>query len=175
MAESDTNRGSITRGRSLAAFRWATLMTASLNRRLLQVAAGLSAIHFLTGGGFYLWRGLAGLSLFTPSPLPIDADPSWANVDYMFRALAGIWFALGVMLAYTIPSIERQSAWFAMIFLAVFAMGFGRLLSLLEFGAVPGNSMGAMIAELVLPPVYVLWQRHVARVCAVGQQAQMAA
>src|SRR5690606_39570696 len=84
-------------------------MTASLNRRLLQVTAGLSAIHFLTGGGCYLWRGVAGLSLFTPAPLPIAADPSWANVDYMFLALAGIWFGLGVMLADVVPSIERRS------------------------------------------------------------------
>lgn len=138
-------------------------MSAALNRRLLQVAASLSAIHFATGGGFYLWRGVSGLSLFTPSPLPVDSDPVWANVDYMFRALAGIWCALGVMLAYVIPSIERHSAWFALIFLAVFAMGVGRLLSLLAFGAVPGNSTAAMVAEFVLPPVYVFWQRRVAK------------
>ena len=58
-------------------------MSANLNRRLLQVAAGLSAIHFLTGGGFYLWRGVAGLSLFTPSPLPIDAaDPKSGTAEF---------------------------------------------------------------------------------------------
>jgi hypothetical protein len=151
-------------------------MSASLSRRLLQVAAGLSAIHFLTGGGFYLWRGVGGLSLFTPSPLPIDAaNPMWANIDYMLRALAGIWFALGVMLAYIIPSIERQSAWFALIFLAVFAMGAGRFLSFLVFGPAPGNSTGAMISEFVLPVVYVVWQRHVARSCATQQRPQVAA
>jgi hypothetical protein len=152
------------------------MINANLNRRLLQVVAGLSAIHFLTGGGFYLLRGVGGLSLFTPSPLPIDAtDPMWANIDYMYRALAGIWCALGVMLAYIIPSIERQSAWFALIFLAVFAMGVGRLLSFLAFGSAPGNSTGAMIAEFVLPPVYVFWQRRVARACAEAQKPRMAA
>jgi hypothetical protein len=98
----------------------------------------------------------------------------WANIDYMYRALAGIWFALGVMLAYIVPSIERQSAWFALIFLAVFAMGAGRLLSFLAFGPAPGNSTGAMIAELVLPPVYVVWQRRVARAYA-AQQPEIAA
>jgi hypothetical protein len=151
-------------------------MSASLNRRLLQVVAGLSAIHFLTAGGFYLWRGVGGLSRFTPAPLPIDTnDPMWANIDYMYRALAGIWFALGVMLAYIVPSIERKSAWFALIFLAVFAMGVGRLLSFLTFGSAPGNSTGAMIAEFVLPPVYVLWQRRVAKACAEAHQSRMAA
>jgi hypothetical protein len=150
----------------------AAIVNASLNRRLLQVAAGLSAIHFLTGGGFYLWQGVGGLSLFTPSPLPIDAaDPMWANIDYMYRALAGIWFALGIMLAYIIPSIERQSAWFTLISLAVFAMGIGRLLSFLAFGPAPGNSTGAMIAEFVLPPVCVFWQRRVAKACAAQRGA----
>ena len=142
-------------------------MRADLNRRCLQVVAGLSAVHFVTGGGFYLWLGVAGLSLFTPSPLPVDAaDPMWANIDYMYRALAGIWLVLGIMLAWIVPTIEKQSAWFALIFLAVFAMGVGRMISLLSFGSTPGNSTGAMIAELVTPPVYVLWQRWVARSCA---------
>jgi hypothetical protein len=151
-------------------------MSAKLERRLLQVAAGLSAIHFLTGGGFYLWRGVAGLSLFRPSPLPVDAsDPMWANIDFMVRALAGIWFALGIMLAYIVPSIERHSAWFALIFLAVFAMGVGRLLSLLAFGPAPGNSMAAMVAEFVLPPVYVFWQRRVAKACAEARPLRRAA
>jgi hypothetical protein len=134
-----------------------------LSRRLLQVACGLSAIHFITGGGFYLWRGVDGLSLFTPLPLPINTgDPMWANIDYMYRAFAGIWTVQGVMLAYIIPAIERQTAWFRLIFLAVFAMGVGRLLSLIAFGPAPGNSQGAMIAELALPVAYVFWQYRVA-------------
>jgi hypothetical protein len=151
------------------------MISAHLNRRLLQIAAGLSAVHFVTGGGFYLWRGVEGLSLFTPAPLPVDAaDPMWANIDYMYRALAGIWLALGVMLAWIIPSIERQSAWFALIFLAVFAMGVGRLISLLDLGPAPGNSIGAMVGELILPAVSIAWQRWVARSCAAARGARVA-
>jgi hypothetical protein len=84
----------------------------------------------------------------------------------MFRALAGIWFVLGLMLAYVIPSIEKRSAWFALICLAIFGMGVGRFLSFVHFSPAPGNSLGAMVAELVLPPILVLWQRSVARASA---------
>jgi hypothetical protein len=137
---------------------------ARLSRRLLQIVAGVSSVQALIGGGLYLSRGVAGLSLFTPSPLPVESgDPSWAVVDYMFRALAGIWFAMGLMLAWVIPSIERHSAWFALICTAIFGMGVGRLLSLASFTPAPGNSLGAMVGELVLPPLLVFWQRRVAR------------
>ena len=101
-----------------------------LSRRLLQVATAVSAADALGGGALYLTRGVAGLSVFTPGPLPIDPlDPAWAAVDYVFRALAGIWLALGLMFVYVIPAIERRTAWFFFLQLAVFAMGVGRAVS----------------------------------------------
>jgi hypothetical protein len=137
---------------------------AALSRRFLQGAVVISSLQALVGGGLYLWRGVAGLSLFTPLPLPVEpTDPTWAVVDYMFRALAGIWFVLGLMMAYVVPSIEKRSAWFAFICLAIFGMGVGRFLSFVHFRPAPGNSFGAMVAELLLSPILVLWQRSVAR------------
>ena len=112
----------------------------SLSRRLLQIAVAISSVQALVGGGLYLSRGVAGLSLFTSSPLAIEPSD-----------------------LYVIPSIEKHSAWFALICLAIFGMGIGRLLSLVHFPPAPGNSLGAMVAELVLPPLLVLWQRSVAR------------
>jgi hypothetical protein len=139
----------------------------NVSRRLLQVSVAIGALEAIAGGALYLARGVAGLSVFTPSPLPIDpADPSWGAVDYMFRALAGLWLALGLMLAYVVPSIERRSAWFFFLQLAIFAMGVGRALSAAHVPLAPGSSLGAMIAEFALPPVMILWQRSVARACA---------
>ena len=136
----------------------------SLSRRGLQIAVALAAADALGGGTLSLVRGVAGLSVFTPAPLPIDpGDPAWAAADYMFRALAGIWFVLGLMLAYVVPSIERRTAWFRFLQLAVFAMGVGRALSAAAIPLAPGSSLGAMIGELALPPLLVLWQRRVAR------------
>lgn len=135
-----------------------------MSRRVLQVLVGLSALQAMGGGALYLWLGVAGVSVGAPSPLEFDAsDPAWSRVDYMFRAIAGIWFALGLMFAYMVPSIERHTAWFPLACAGIFGMGVGRYLSALSFPQAPENSAGAMIAELVIPPVYVLWQRQVAR------------
>jgi hypothetical protein len=135
----------------------------SLSRRLLQIAVGISAVQAILGGGLHLWLGLEGIATVARSPLEIDpADPSWARVDYMFRALAGIWLSLGLMFACIIPRIERHSLWFALCLVGIFGMGVGRLLSGLEYGPNPANSRGAMVAEFVLPPLLLLWQRSVA-------------
>ena len=77
----------------------------------------------------------------------LPTDPAWARVDFM------------------VPSIERHSAWFRLACLGIFGMGVGRYLSSLAFPPTPGNSTGAMIAELVIPPIYVPWQHRVARSC----------
>lgn len=119
----------------------------------------------MLGGGLYLWLGAAGLSIGAPTPLEIDvADPAWSRVDYMYRAMAGIWFALGLMFAYMVPSIEKHSAWFFLACTGIFGMGVGRFLSTLALPQAAENSMGAMIAELVIPPIYVVWQRRIARI-----------
>ena len=81
-----------------------------MSRRILQVLVGFAAIQAMLGGGLYVTQGVAGLSFGAPSPLQFDpTDPAWTRVDYMYRAMAGIWFALGLMFAYMAPSIERHS------------------------------------------------------------------
>jgi hypothetical protein len=74
-------------------------------RRLRQIAVSLSAVQAMIGGGLYLWFAGAGLSI-TGAPLSVDGtNAAWAVVDYMYRALAGIWFTLGIMRAFIIPSM----------------------------------------------------------------------
>jgi hypothetical protein len=136
----------------------------SLSRRLLQVATGFSAVQALIGGALYLWLGLSAIEMVTGVALEVDtADSSWARVDYMLRALAGIWFVLGLMIAALPPRIELHSLAFAFCFTAILAMGVGRMLSGIEYGPNAHNSRAAMVAELLLPPILVLWQRGVAR------------
>lgn len=134
----------------------------NLNLRLLQVAVSLAAVQAFAGGGYYLWMGVEGLNAFSDLPLEIEGT-TLSRVDFMFRALAGIWFALGGILAYMVPSVEKHSVLFVLAYIAIFMMGIGRYLSLSAYGDADGNSQGAMIAELLLPIVLIVWQRLTAR------------
>jgi Domain of unknown function (DUF4345) len=123
----------------------------------------MAAVNAILGGGVYLLFGLDGLSL-TGSGLSIDRlNRSWTTIDYPFRAMAGIWFALGLMFAYIVPSIERHTAWFRFCCLAIFAMGVGRLFSIIRLGA-GSNPVFAIGLEFVFPPLLVLWQSRVAKI-----------
>jgi len=138
------------------------VMTKLTNRRLLQIAISLAALNAILGGGFYVLLGLKGLSL-TGTSLSIDqTGASWRAIDYLFRAMAGIWLVLGLMFAYMVPSIEKHTAWFRFACLAIFAMGTGRLLSISSLGS-GSNPVFAMVLEFVLPPLLVLWQARVAK------------
>jgi len=137
-------------------------MKKSLSHRLLQVAVSIMALNAILGGGLYLLSGLKGVAFVGIHLSFDDTHPSWSAVDYIFRALAGIWFALGFMFAYMVPEIQKHTIWFRFACLAIFLMGVGRLLSVLNFG--PGTSpIFAMVLEFVFPPLLALWQSRVAK------------
>jgi hypothetical protein len=135
---------------------------ASMSRRLLQIAVSIAAINAVLAGGIYILLGLEGINL-TGGNLSIDGkDPAWATVDCLFRAIAGIWLVLGLMFAYLVPTIERQTAWFRFCCLAIFAMGIGRLCSILAWGT-GSNPIFAMVLELAFPPLLIFWQSRIAQ------------
>ena len=135
-------------------------MSHTWSRRLLQVFVAMSALNAIVGGGLYLISGVKGLVL-TGSKVSFDPGTLVA-VDYLFRAIAGIWFTLGLMFAYLVPMIEKHTVWFRFACLAIFMMGVGRLLSVTMLGA-GTNPLFAMILELVFPPLLIWWQARVAR------------
>src|SRR5215510_7398 len=135
-------------------------MSHTWSRRLLQVFVALSALNAMVGGGLYLISGVKGLVL-TGSKVSFDPGTLVA-VDYLFRAIAGIWFTLGLMFAYLVPMIEKHTVWFRFACLAIFMMGVGRLLSVTMLGA-GTNPLFAMVLEFVFPPLLVWWQAKVAR------------
>ena len=133
-----------------------------VNRKLLQFMVAIGAMQALLGGGYYLWVGVSGLSVFSDVPLDV-MGATLSRIDYMFRALAGVWFALGLLLAYLIPTIEKHQMLFVLVYFALFMMGVGRYVSLAAYGETDGNSIAAMYAELVIPIVMIIWQHLTAR------------
>jgi Domain of unknown function (DUF4345) len=107
------------------------------------------------------------------------ADPLYAGLaipkspllDSNMRFFGGVWLALGLGLAWTIPSIDTRTAVFRVIWFAVFVGGIGRLLSMFISGTPPVPFVVFTALEIIGAPLFVLWQRSVAR----GERASLAA
>lgn len=127
-----------------------------MSRRLLQIlTALLGLIPFATGiiTMFGLSDPLYASMQLPPSPL----------LDSNLRFFGGVWCALGIALFWMIPSIERQTVLFRVIWGAVFLGGIGRLLSILFAGLPPLPFIGFTALEIVGAPLFVYWQYRVAK------------
>lgn len=118
---------------------------------------GLQIVVFVLSliPGFYgavnMWAGTAQF-----------LDPEAMNValDSQFRFQSGIYFGLAIMIWYAIPRIDRATALFRMIALAIFVGGLGRLLSWITVGQPDAIMTGAMFLELSVP-LLLLWQNAI--------------
>ncbi|MEH3107995.1 MAG: DUF4345 domain-containing protein [Sphingomonas fennica] len=130
-------------------------MTPAVERRLLQAAVAIACLVPLATGGESVIRGAAFLR-GVPQPVPPDLDSH-------FRYLSGIFLALGIAFATTVPAIERLGPRFRLLAAMVVAGGLARAVSWLAIGAPgPGHRFG-LVMELGVVPLLVLWQGRVAR------------
>lgn len=130
-------------------------MPPAVERRLLQAAVAVACLVPLSTGGESVIRGAAFLR-GVPRPVPPDLDSH-------FRYLSGIFLALGIAFATTVPAIERRGPRFRLLAAMVVAGGLARGLSWLAIGAPgPGHRFG-LVMELGVVPLLVLWQYRVAR------------
>ena len=131
-----------------------------MSRTLLQVVtAVLGAVPVVTGV-----IGLAGIN----DPLyGTVTTPRAVLLDTNLRFYSGVWLALGVALWWLIPSIERQTTLFRVIWGAVFVGGIGRLLSIGFAGAPPAPFVFFTLLELAGAPLFIYWQHLVAQAAGV--------
>jgi len=128
-----------------------------MSRRALQIVTGLlGAIPIATG-----CIGLLGLRdpLYVRCSLPVSLDSN-------LRFYSGLWLGLGIAMYSILPSIERQTVLFRAFWGAIFLGGFGRLASIVGVGAPPSPFLAVIGLELVGAPVFIVWQRQVARASA---------
>lgn len=130
-----------------------------MSRTVLQVVtAVLGAVPVVTGA-----IGLAGIT----DPLyGAVTTPRAVLLDTNLRFYSGLWLALGLAMWWLIPSIERQTTLFRVLWGAVFVGGIGRLLSIGLAGAPPAPFVFFTLLELLGAPLFIYWQRLVAQAAA---------
>lgn len=125
----------------------------TLERRLLQGAVTLaSAVPILAGAaGMIIGPSMAGGFAATQ------------NLDSHFRYLSGLLAMIGLLFLASVPRIETQGARFRLLGAIVITGGIGRALGWVEKGPPGGEHQAALVMELLVVPVLMLWQARVAR------------
>lgn len=125
-------------------------------RRSLQiVSAVLGLIPIVTG-----LTGMTGIHdpLYAAAHLAPDVF-----LDSNLRFFGGVWLGLGVAMWWIVPTIEKQTLAFRILWGMIFAGGMGRLLSMVALGVPPVPFVGFTVLEIVGAPLMVLWQKSVAK------------
>ena len=128
-----------------------------MSRRLLQITVAVLCLVPL-GAGF------AGVML---GPRLVGGMAEGArDLDSHFRYLSGLLLGLGLVFASAVPAIERRVARFRLAALVVVCGGFGRLVALPMSGMPGAVHVAALVMELGVVPLLVVWQAQVARAAA---------
>jgi hypothetical protein len=107
--------------------------------------------------------GLLGL-LGVEDPVYVAAGvPPIVLLDTNLRFYSGVWVGVGLALWWLIPTIERQTVLFRMLWGMIFLGGIGRLLSMIVLGSPPVAFVAFTAIEIVGAPLFILWQSRVAR------------
>lgn len=79
-------------------------------------------------------------------------------LDSEVRFLGAIWFGIGVVMYWVIPSIDQQTTLFRLLIGGIFLGGIGRLVSAFLVGIPPVQFIAVIVLELIGMPLLVLWQ-----------------
>lgn len=127
-----------------------------MSKRALQIVMGLLGIIPVA-------TGLLGL-LGVEDPVYVAAGvPSIVLLDTNLRFYSGVWLGLGLALYWLIPTIERQTVLFRVLWAMIFVGGIGRLLSMLLLASPPVAFVAFTALEIVGAPLFILWQSRVSK------------
>jgi len=127
-----------------------------MNKLNLQIVMGLLAIIPVATG----LLGMMGVH----DPVYVAADvPRIVLLDTNLRFFSGVWVGLGLALWWLIPTIERQTVLFRVLWGMIFIGGIGRLLSMIMLGWPPVAFVAFTAIEIVGAPLFIWWQSRVAR------------
>lgn len=121
-------------------------------KRGLQVFLGVFSIIPVI---FALLGFLAGAGRLSPEGVTVD-------LDNQYRYFSGMYLVVAFLLWSIIPAIEKHGRTLFLISAAIFIGGLGRVASYVTMGAPSQDLMVGMGIELVVPVLFVVWQRAVA-------------
>ncbi|MEZ6001596.1 DUF4345 domain-containing protein [Hyphomonas sp.] len=121
-------------------------------KRGLQIALG---VFSLIPVAFALLGFLAGAGRLSPEGVTVD-------LDNQYRYFSGMYLVVSFMIWSIIPAIEKHGHTMLLVSAAIFIGGLGRVVSYMTLGAPSQDLVVGMGIELVVPVIFVLWQRAVA-------------
>ena len=121
-------------------------------KRGLQIALG---VFSLIPVAFALLGFVHGAGRLSPEGVTVD-------LDNQYRYFSGMYLVVSFMLWSIIPSVEKRGRTLLLISAAIFIGGLGRVVSYMTMGAPSQDLVVGMGIELVVPVIFVLWQRAVA-------------
>lgn len=133
--------------------------------RLFTIVCYFFAAIALSTGASDLIQGLASQKAFGATLTEAGfADPM---VDNVFRFFSGLWFGTGILFILFVRNIDRYKPAMIALLGIIILGGFGRLLSLWQYG-LPDHPMGitliflGLLAEVVISPIMLWWltMRH---------------
>jgi hypothetical protein len=122
-------------------------------RRLLQAAVALASL-------VPIGAGIAGMVL---GPILVGDNAALQDMGSHFRYLSGLLAMIGLLFLSTVPRIETHGARFRLLGTIVVMGGVGRALGWITEGPPGGAHRAALIMELAVVPLLMLWQARVAR------------
>jgi hypothetical protein len=131
-------------------------MQDQMNKFTLQIIMGLVGIVPVATG----LLGMMGVN----NPEYVAAGvPPIVLLDTNLRFFSGVWVGLGLALYWLIPTIERQTVLFRVLWGMIFIGGIGRRLSMIMLGWPPVAFVAFTAIEIVGAPLFIWWQSRVAR------------
>jgi hypothetical protein len=107
--------------------------------------------------------GVLGL-LGVEDPLYAAAGvPPIVMLDSNLRFFSGVWLGFGLALYWLIPTIERQTVLFRVLWAMIFIGGIGRLLSMATLAWPPVPFVAFTALEIVGAPLFIWWQSRLTR------------
>lgn len=117
-------------------------------RRLFQIAVLAGSVVPITAGAAGAFHGPEMIRALTAGS---------ADLDSHFRYLSGLLLGIGVAFVFCVVHIERRSAMFRTLGFIVVIGGLARLLGAAIHGMPSGAHRLAMVMELLVVPVLLIW------------------